>query len=126
MAKKVKTGVRSTESQAPDYCGGHAAEGVKTPVLHTQNNETYKRLAQTELPGGKIVEREWTPHEQYQLYASGFRDGAGSRAMDKDREGLGAYDRGYADGKKARGAALKKYAKEIGYKPTILRLQGGS
>lgn len=85
--------------------------------------EKYKRLAQTRLPSGKIVEREWTPHERFQLYAAGFRDGAGNRAMDKDREGLGAYDRGYAEGKKSRGKALKAYAKEIGYKPTILRLQ---
>lgn len=86
--------------------------------------EKNKRLAQTALPGGKIVEREWTPHERYMLYSRGFRDGAGGRPIDTEREGLGAYDRGYKDGHTARCKAMKDYAEEIGYEPTILRLQG--
>ena len=85
--------------------------------------EKNKRLAQTKLPSGKVIEREWTPHERYMLFAKGFRDGAGVKAIDKEREGLGAYDRGYDEGIKARREAVGAYAKEIGYEPTILRTQ---
>lgn len=81
----------------------------------------YKRLAQTKLPGGDIVERAWTPHEMYMLYVRGFREGAATKAMDKNCEGLEAYERGYDDGQRARNQASSDYAKEVGYNPTILR-----
>jgi hypothetical protein len=84
--------------------------------------EKNKRLAK----GLDGKEREWTPHERYMLFTAGFRDGAASRSMQKKMQGLGAYDRGYSEGRAARERAVKKYAKEIGYKPTILRLQGDS
>lgn len=85
--------------------------------------ETNVRLAQTKLPGGKIVERDWTAHERFMLFAKGFRSGAGVRAIDPACEGLGAYDRGYDEGIKARREAVDAYAKEIGYVPSILRAQ---
>jgi hypothetical protein len=83
-------------------------------------DEKNTRLARTKLPDGTIVEREWTPHERYMLYVRGFRDGAAVKAM--AHSGLGAYDRGYADGRDARASAADAYAKEVGYEPTILRL----
>lgn len=85
--------------------------------------EKNKRLAQTKLSDGTVVEREWTPHERYMLFMAGFRHGAGMRAMDRDKEQLGAYDRGYTEGCKARHAAGIAYAQEIGYAPTILRAE---
>jgi hypothetical protein len=88
--------------------------------------EKNKRLAQTRLPGGKVIEREWTPHERYMLFAKGFRAGAGARAIDPACEGLGAYDRGYAEGLEARRKAVDAYAKEIGYVPSILRARSPS
>jgi hypothetical protein len=84
--------------------------------------EKYKRLAQTKLPNGEVIERPWSPHERYMLYAAGFKDGAGVRPIDLEREGLGAYDRGYADGQAARSNAIKAYAEAVGYEPTILRI----
>lgn len=66
-------------------------------------------------------EREWSPHEKYQLYARGFRDGAANHSM--KHEGLGSYDRGYADGIQARRMATSSYAREVGYEPTILRTE---
>lgn len=83
--------------------------------------ERNKRLAQTKLPDGTVIEREWTPRERYMLYVSGFGDGAAYRSMRPNREGLGAYDRGYADGRAARGRAATAYAKEVGYVPGVLR-----
>lgn len=66
------------------------------------------------------TEREWTPAEMYQLYFRGFRDGAGITAM--RHSGLPPYDRGYRDGKKARADACAVFAKEISYRPSILRV----
>lgn len=83
--------------------------------------ETNKRPAQTRLPDGTVAEREWSPRERYMLFGDGFRAGASMRAFDPKKSGLGAYDRGYAEGQRARGDALTDYAKEIGYEPTILR-----
>lgn len=85
--------------------------------------EKNSRLAQTKNPDGTITERPWTPHERYMLYTRGFREGAGVKSMAKECEGLGAYERGYDDGQRARNQASDAYAKEIGYVPTILRLQ---
>jgi len=76
-----------------------------------------KRLAK----GLDGVSRPWMPRERYMLYSRGFRDGAGIKAMNAECSGLEDYDRGYADGCKARGAATTRFAKEIGYKPSILR-----
>jgi hypothetical protein len=108
----------SVRMSDPCTCSWGAPHGdpCAKPVV-----EKNKRLAQTRLPGGKLVEREWTAHERYMLYASGFKDGAGVRPIDKEREGLGAYDRGYADGRLARSNAIASYANEVGYRPTILR-----
>jgi hypothetical protein len=64
--------------------------------------------------------REWRPQEKYMLYARGFRDGAGVRAM--QHEGHPSYDEGYAAGRKAANKAIDAYCKKIGYKPDILRL----
>ncbi len=83
--------------------------------------EKNKRLAQTKLPSGETIEREWTPHERYMLYAFGWSAGASMRAMDPTKSGLGAYDRGYAEGRAARHTAISWYAVEVGYEPTILR-----
>jgi hypothetical protein len=93
------------------------------PTYTTPPVETNVRLAQTKLPGGKIIERDWTVHERFQLFAKGFRSGAGVRAIDPACEGLGAYDRGYDEGIQARRDAVDAYAKEIGYTPSILRTQ---
>lgn len=71
------------------------------------------------------VERPWTVTECYQLYARGFRDGAGTRAMRSDHVGLSVYDRGYADGCAATRAACTAYAKEIGHSASILRVADG-
>jgi hypothetical protein len=86
--------------------------------------EKNKRLAETMLPGGEVIKREWTPKERYMLFRVGFGDGASLRSMQKKLQGLGAYDRGYGEGQNARVEAMNKYAEEIGYKPSILRLQG--
>lgn len=83
--------------------------------------DTFFRNAQTVLPGGKVIEREWSASERYQLYARGFRDGAATKPMRKDHIGLGPYDRGYADGVKATRAACRREAKRLGYRPTVLR-----
>lgn len=91
-------------------------EGATQP-----REEKNKRLAQTKRPDGTVVEREWTPHEKYMLFAKGFRSGAGVRAIDPTCEGIEAYDRGYDEGIQARRAAIDAYAKEIGYTPSILR-----
>lgn len=93
--------------------------GEKPPPPEEKN----KRLAQTKRPDGTIIEREWTPHERFMLFAKGFRSGAGVRAIDPACEGLGAYDRGYDEGIQARRSAVDAYAKEIGYVPSILRTQ---
>lgn len=79
--------------------------------------EKNKRLARG--PGG--VERPWNERERYMLYSQGFRDGAACRSMDLKKKGLGAYDRGYEEGRDAHGKAVAAYAAEIGYVPTILR-----
>jgi hypothetical protein len=87
-------------------------------VVHEVDGEQYIRLAYSR---GSKTGRPWTTHERYQLYAAGFRAGAGMRPIDGDRSGLGAYDRGYADGLKAMREAVSAYAGRIGYEPTILR-----
>lgn len=87
--------------------------------------EKNSRLAQTKLPDGTVVEREWTPHERYMLYSRGFKDGAGVKAMRKDCEGLGAYERGYDEGRRSLNQHVGAYAKEIGYIPTVLRTAEG-
>jgi len=79
------------------------------------------RKARTKLPGGEIIEREWKPCELYQLYARGFRDGAGTKPMRKDHMGLEPYDRGYTDGVAAVRAACSAEAKRLEYEPTVLR-----
>lgn len=84
-----------------------------------RQTEAYVRKAQTRMPDGTVVERDWTARERYMLYVRGFRDGASVRAM--RFPGLGAYDLGYADGRAARHAAVEAYAKQIGYEPTVLR-----
>lgn len=63
--------------------------------------------------------KEWSRREQYMLYSRGFMDGAGCRAY--RHEGIEVYNRGYAEGQKARGEAVSAFCEEIGYKPTILR-----
>lgn len=83
--------------------------------------EVYERMAQTVLPDGTIINRPWQANERYQLFARGFRDGAGTKPMRKDHMGLGAYDRGYAEGVAATKAACAAYAKEVNYTPAILR-----
>ncbi len=83
--------------------------------------EKNKRLAQTRLADGTVIDREWMPSERYMLYASGWTAGAGIKAIDPKREGLGAYDRGYQDGVAARQKAIDSYCKEIGHKPSFLR-----
>ena len=83
--------------------------------------EENKRLAQTRMPDGTLVDRPWTVAERYMLYARGFRDGASTHAIKENLLGLGAYDRGYSDGKAATSSAVAAYAKEIGYVPSILR-----
>lgn len=83
--------------------------------------ETYVRLAQTVLPDGSLVDREWTPAERYRLFARGFRDGAGTRGVRKECAGLGAYERGYAEGREATYKACADYAALVGYTPTVLR-----
>jgi hypothetical protein len=77
------------------------------------------RLAQTM---GAAEGRQWTAHERYMLYCQGFRDGASTTAI--RHSGFPDYERGYGDGIGARGTATDAFAKEIGYKPTILRTQG--
>lgn len=67
------------------------------------------------------VEREWMPRELYMLYAQGFRDGAGTKAMRATHTGIDAYARGYDEGRAAFSAATQNYADEIGYEPTVLR-----
>lgn len=83
--------------------------------------DTFFRKAQTKLPDGTLVDREWSKSERYQLYARGFRDGAGTKAMRKDHIGLGPYDRGYSDGIAATRAACNAEARRLAYEPTILR-----
>lgn len=113
----------------PAYCGvcDQTHEVVKVAERVCRPNEPieekYIRKAQTKLPGGKIVERDWTTHERYMLFAKGFSAGAGGRARDPQCEGLGAYDRGYDEGIQARRKAVDAYAKEIGYVLSILRAQ---
>lgn len=79
------------------------------------------RKAQTKLPNGTVVERDWTPSERYQLFARGYRDGAGTKPMRADHMGLGPYDNGYAQGQAATRAACAAYAAKVEYRPTILR-----
>lgn len=83
--------------------------------------DTFVRKAQTMLPGGRIVERDWTAAECFKLYRDGWTDGAAIHAMRKTHVGLGPYERGYADGRKARNDACEAEAKRVGYEPTILR-----
>lgn len=84
-------------------------------------DETYVRKAQTRLSDGTFVERDWSAGERYQLYMRGFRDGAAIKAMRDDHIGLGAYDRGYGDGRHALHVALDAYGKEVGHVPSVLR-----
>lgn len=86
------------------------------------SEDTFDRKAQTRLPDGTIVERDWTASERYQLYARGWRDGAGLRPTRKDHLGLGPYNRGYGDGSKARDAACEAEALRIGFTVRIVRL----
>ncbi len=83
--------------------------------------ETSVRKAQTKLPDGTLIERDWNARERYQLYVRGFRDGAAVKAMRDDHIGLGAYDRGYGDGRRALVLAAATYAEEVEYEPSILR-----
>jgi hypothetical protein len=70
------------------------------------------------------VPREWLPPERARLYLRGFRDGASICAMREDHRGLVDYQRGYADGCKARQEHCAAFAAEVGYVPNILRTQG--
>lgn len=79
--------------------------------------ETYVRLSR-DIDG---VEHEWSPRERYMLFVRGFRDGCAVKAMRRDCVGLGAYDRGYAEGRASANVAVAAYAAEIGYEPTVLR-----
>lgn len=81
------------------------------------------RLAQTQNPDGTTTEREWTVHERFMLYTHGFRHGAAMHAMDENKKGLGAYDRGYSEGCASRQHHITAYAKEIGHVPNILRTE---
>jgi hypothetical protein len=67
--------------------------------------------------------RPWLPAERYGIYCQGFRDGAGTGRWDEGLSGLSMYHRGYEDGKKARRDAFDSYSKEVGYSPSILRVQ---
>lgn len=84
-------------------------------------DEKNERLAETKNPDGSITRREWTPSERYMLFEAGFRTGAGNRAVDERRLGLGAYKRGLEEGRKARAEALTAYARELNYQPSLLR-----
>lgn len=88
-----------------------------------QPEEKNKRLAETLNPDGTVTKREWTPRERYMLFEAGFRTGAGNRAIDPARAGLGAYDRGLEEGRAARAKALQTYAHELNFDPSahILR-----
>lgn len=81
------------------------------------------RLAQTKLPGGKLVERPWIPHERYVLFRKGYSAGAQGNAADPNCDGVASYDRGYKEGNEARNNALRTYAREVGHDPiqAILR-----
>lgn len=79
------------------------------------------RKAQTRLPDGTTIERDWYPHELYTLYVRGFRDGVGGKVQRKDHEELLPYLRGYNDGITAVQAAATAYADEVGYEPSVLR-----
>lgn len=109
----------------PDRHSGHAmaAYHLRNAVKKARGLplDTFIRPAQTKLPGGKTVERDWKPSEIYQLYCRGFRDGAGTKPMRKDHMGLGPYDRGYAEGAQAARDACALEAKRLRYEPTILR-----
>jgi hypothetical protein len=82
---------------------------------------TYSRLAQT---AGSKEGRPWSQREKYMLYAQGFGDGAKFSAM--KHPGFAAYERGYADGRRARSEAVDKFCREIGHKPSVLRLADAS
>jgi hypothetical protein len=73
------------------------------------------------------------PRERFMSYYKGWRDGAGIKSKDAlftegaARPDLKAeYERGYADGRRANGAASKRAAKRLGYTPTVLRLAGAA
>lgn len=83
-----------------------------------------KRLAQTRLPGGRIVGREWLPEELFVLYMRGWKDGAYGVAMRKEYDTVPEYDKGYEVGYKAKHAAAKAAGKHLKHKPNILRLAG--
>lgn len=83
--------------------------------------DIFTRKARTLLPNGTLVERDWSPAEIYALYVRGFRDGACTRAIQDEMDGLGAYHRGYADGRRMTQKACAAEAKRLGYEPTILR-----
>lgn len=83
-----------------------------------------ERKAQTRLPDGSVIERDWYPHELYALFVRGFRDGA-CRKQYRDGHGeLLAYLEGYNAGIAALGEAAAGYAKRVGHEPTILRWDG--
>lgn len=87
--------------------------------------DTFIRKARTVMPDGTTVERDWNASEKYQLFARGFRDGAGTRPMRKDHMGLGPYDDGYRAGQEATRAATAAYAAKVGHSPTVLRADAG-
>ena len=67
------------------------------------------------------AEREWTPGENYQMFARGWYDGAGSKPVRPDHEGHPEYEAGFTDGVQAKYEALQRYCKRTGYAPEILR-----
>lgn len=63
--------------------------------------------------------RPFSKGDRYHTYARGFRDGAGMRGF--RMEGYPDYDRGYGEGRDAARLAVDAFAREVGYKPSILR-----
>jgi len=87
-----------------------------------------KRRAQTHLPDGTIVEREWKPRERFHLFRAGLNHGLAGRKKDETREGMVDYDRGYAEGEELRERVtflqrekLVAFMGEVGYQPSLLR-----
>lgn len=70
--------------------------------------------------------KHFVAREKYMLYVRGFRDGAGVHAMRANHGGLEAYERGYADGIRARQEHVHRFCEELGYEPEILRTAGGT
>jgi hypothetical protein len=86
-------------------------------MVKSQKKKVKYRLAK----GIDGKERQWTAHENYQLYMQGWRAGAGNNVANPAREDIEQYVRGYEDGCSARIRVYKAAAKRFGYKPDILR-----